>query len=64
MAKVFKFLPVAENKSSVSVYAVCRKTHQVLDQGCSGFQLHAEVGGAIAQQEAMDDHSRNSGDCQ
>src|SRR5882724_5906375 len=62
MPEAFELLPLAKNESSISMYTVHRKAHQVPDQQGSGLQLCTEAGGAVAQQEAMNDHSQYSGD--
>src|SRR5882724_6528428 len=62
MPEAFKLLPVAEDKGPISMYPVHGKVHQVPDRRCSGLQSCTELGGAIAQQEAMNDNPRDSGD--
>jgi len=45
------------------VYTWCvEKTHQVPDQWGSGVKSCTEVGGAVAQQEALNDTPRDFGD--
>src|SRR5882724_11526339 len=64
MPEAFKLLQVAKNESLVGMYAVCGKVHKTQNRQCSSFESCTQVSGVIAQQEAMIDDFRNSGDSQ